>query len=50
MAISGRCPSIAETIVAESSFSGLEFLGLRLSSRLHVLIRAIRNGFLARAP
>jgi hypothetical protein len=27
MAISSRCPSIAETIVADSSFSGLEFLG-----------------------
>jgi hypothetical protein len=26
MAISSRCPSIAETIVADSSFSGLESL------------------------
>lgn len=49
MAISRRCPSIAETIVADSSFSGLEFLGLRLSSRLHMLIHTIRNGFLAPA-
>ena len=41
MAISSRYPSIAETIVADSSFSGLEFLGLRLSSRFHVLIHTI---------
>jgi hypothetical protein len=47
MAISSRCASIAETIVADISFSDLEFLGLRLSSRLHVLIHTTRNGFLA---